>query len=97
MVSGDRSHSAARHSVLLVWRWLEEMGRHGLWCRVICANLHVCNGPLKAKMRRASVHDGQSGLDPRIILKSRGSVISLFGVPSGKLPQIPFCGDVERD
>ena len=50
MVSGDRSDIAARHSVLLVWRWLEEMGRHGLRCRVICANLHICNGPLKAEM-----------------------------------------------
>jgi hypothetical protein len=29
---------------------LEEMGRHGLRCRVIRANLHVCNGPLRAEM-----------------------------------------------
>ena len=55
VASGDRSDIAARHSMLLVWRWLEEMGRHGLRCRVIRASLHVCNGPLRASAARASV------------------------------------------
>ena len=52
MVSDHRSDICARHSMLLVWCWLEEMGRYSLRCRVIRANLHVCNGPLRLDVLR---------------------------------------------
>jgi hypothetical protein len=52
VVSGDRSDIAARHSMLLFWRGLEEMGGYGLRCRVIRINLHVCDGPLKVDVLR---------------------------------------------
>ncbi len=52
MVSGDRSDIGAGYSMLLVWRWLAEVGRYSLRCLVIRANQHVCNGPLRADALR---------------------------------------------
>lgn len=52
MVSGGSPDIAARHSLLLVWRWLEAMGRRSLRCGVIRAHLYWRDGPVRAESPR---------------------------------------------
>jgi hypothetical protein len=55
--------------MLLVWRWLEEMGRYGPRRRVIRANLHVWNGPLRTDVLRERPYTADSGSGPTNYLK----------------------------
>jgi hypothetical protein len=59
MVSDGSPDIAARHSLLLVWRWLEAMGRRGMRCGVVRAHLYLRDGPVRAEIPTMGPNDRQ--------------------------------------
>ena len=61
MVSDGSPDIAARHSLLLVWRWLEAMGRRGLRCGVVRAHLYLREWPVRAEIPATGPYYRQYG------------------------------------